>query len=220
MSAETLPMTPEIQKYMLGVCGTFPDVVHRLRAETDALPMGEMQSSIEQGRFITVLLKALAARRVLEIGVFTGYSALVTALALPEDGRILACDVSEEWTSIGRRYWQEAGVAHKIDLRLAPATETLQQLLEAGDAGSFDFCFIDADKPNYDNYYELALKLVRKGGLIGVDNTLWDGFPADPARQDESTVAIRNLNAKMAADPRVEICLVPIGDGLSLACVL
>jgi predicted O-methyltransferase YrrM len=157
------------------------------------------------------------ARKALEIGVFTGYSALAVASALPEDGKLIACDVSEEWTRIARRYWQEAGLSSRIDLRLGPAAETLAALLREGGAGSFDFAFIDADKDNNDVYYEACLKLVRPGGLIAVDNAIWGGRVADPAVQDAETEAIRALNLKMRDDPRVEACLLTVGDGVMLA---
>ena len=153
----------------------------------------------------------------MEVGTFTGYSALAVALALPEDGRLVACDVSEEWTAIGRRYWEEAGVAHKIDLRLAPALETLDRLLAEGHAGTFDFVFIDADKEGYDAYYERALVLLRTGGLIALDNTLWEGKVLDAAVTDPDTEAIRALNTKLTGDERVTLSLVPVGDGLTLA---
>lgn len=164
------------------------------------------------------LIKAIGAKRCLEIGTFTGYSALVVALALPEDGKIIACDVSDEFTSVGRPFWQEAGVAHKIDLRIGPGLDSLQALLDEGHAASFDFAFIDADKPNYPHYYEMCLKLVRPGGVIGIDNTLWGGRIADLSHQDESTQIIRTLNERIRNDDRVDMSLVPIGDGLMLAC--
>jgi caffeoyl-CoA O-methyltransferase len=192
-------------------------VLRRLREETAGLEHADMQIGPEQGQLMALLLELLDARRVLEIGTFTGYSALVMALALPEDGRVVACDVSEEWTSIGRRYWEEAGVAHKIDLRLAPAAETLQALLADGREGTFDFAFIDADKEGYDRYYELALRLVRTGGLVAIDNTLWEGKVADPSATDADTEAIRALNAKLRTDERVTLSLLPVGDGLTLA---
>jgi caffeoyl-CoA O-methyltransferase len=176
-----------------------------------------MQISPEQGQFMALLVELMGARKTLEVGTFTGYSALVVALALPADGRVVACDVSEEWTSVARRYWDEAGVAHKIDLRLGPAWKTLESLLDEGRRHDFDFAFIDADKVNYDAYYELALELVRPGGLIAVDNTLWHGKVIDPAVTDDDTEAIRRLNAKLESDERVTLSLVPIGDGLSLA---
>jgi caffeoyl-CoA O-methyltransferase len=166
---------------------------------------------------MALLVRLMGARRCLEVGVFTGYSSLAVALALPDEGRIVACDVSEEWTSVARRYWAEAGVAHKIDLRLAPALETLEALLVAGEAGCFDFAFLDADKENYLRYYEHALELVRPGGLIVADNTLWSGRVADPANTEAATVELRRFNARLLADDRVDLSVVPIGDGLTLA---
>jgi caffeoyl-CoA O-methyltransferase len=176
-----------------------------------------MQVSPEQGQCLQLLVKLMGARRCLEVGVFTGYSSLCVALALPADGKIIACDVSVEWTDIARRFWQRAGIADKIDLRLAPALETLDGLLAEGQHGTFDFAFIDADKPNYWNYYERVYELVRSGGLIGFDNTLWSGRPADPSDHSENTVAIRNFNQKLHRDERVMISMLPIGDGLTLA---
>jgi caffeoyl-CoA O-methyltransferase len=176
-----------------------------------------MQIAPDQGALLAVLVRAIGARQALEIGVFTGYSSLCIAGALPADGRLVACDVSEEWTRVARRYWAEAGLAGKIDLRLAPGADVLADLLREGRAGAFDFAFIDADKENGDLYYERCLELVRPGGLIAVDNALWDGAVADPSVQDEATKAIRALNTKVCADPRVEACLATIGDGMLLA---
>lgn len=217
MSARTLSMTDTLHDYLLSVHRPLPDLFARLREETRTLPNGGMQISVEQGRFMEFLIKLTQPKKVLEIGVFTGYSALTVANALPEDGRLIACDISEEWTSIARRYWQEANISHKIDLRIAPAIQTLDHLLEEGHAETFDFAFIDADKPNYDGYYERALQLIRPGAVIGIDNTLWYGKVADHSVQDESTVALRDLNAKLRDDPRVTLSLLPIGDGLTLA---
>jgi len=162
-------------------------------------------------------VRLTGTRRALEVGTFTGYSALVVAEALPADGKLIACDVSAEWTSIGKPFWQEAGVAARIDLRLKPAVETLDELLHAGERGRFDFAFIDADKSNYDRYYERALELLRPGGLVGVDNTLWSGAVVDAKRTDADTRAIRALNEKVKSDARVDMVLLPIGDGLTLA---
>ena len=217
MSARTLSMTDSLHDYLLTINRPLPDHFARLRAETAEMPNGGMQISVEQGHFMDLLTRLIGAKKVLEVGVFTGYSALTVASALPEDGKLIACDVSEEWTSIGRKYWEEAGVAHKIDLRIAPAVETLDRLLAEGQGGTFDFAFIDADKPNYDAYYERILQLIRPNGLIGIDNTLWYGKVADDSVQDESTVALRNLNAKLAADSRITVSVLPIGDGLTLA---
>lgn len=217
MSTKTLAVTDRIHDYLLQVTLRETPLMKRLRDETAAMPMSRMQISPEQGQLMGLLVELLGARRCIEVGVFTGYSALSVAQVLPEEGRIVACDVSEEWTAIARRYWDEAGVTNKIDLRLAPATATLEQLLQAGEAGSFDFSFIDADKTNYDAYYELSLKLLRPGGLIAVDNALWGGDVADPTNTESDTQAIRALNAKVAADQRVSMSLVPIGDGVLLA---
>jgi len=191
--------------------------MRRLREETASMEQANMQIGPEQGQFMALLVELIGARSVLEVGTFTGYSALAMAVALPENGALVACDVSEEWTAIGRRYWEEAGVAHKIELRLAPALETLDALLAEGRAGTFDFAFIDADKEGYDAYYERALELVRLGGLIALDNTLWEGKVADPAATDVDTEAIRAINAKLALDERVTLSLIPVGDGLTLA---
>jgi caffeoyl-CoA O-methyltransferase len=217
MSVATISMTEELYGYLLKTTLREPDILARLRRETAALPSGGMQISPEQGQLMALLIELMGAHRTLEVGVFTGYSSTVVALALPADGRVVACDVSQEWTSIARRYWREAGVEQKIDLHLRPALTTLDALLVDGQAGSFDFAFIDADKTSYDAYYERCLTLVRPGGLIAIDNTLWSGAVADPRDQNASTRAIRELNAKVAADSRVSACLVPIGDGLYLA---
>ncbi len=204
-------MTAALSDYLREVSLRDQPLLARLRAETATHPRAIMQITPEQGQFMQLLLRLIGARRTIEIGVFTGYSALVTALALPADGQVIACDISEEWTSVGRPYWQEAGVAHKIDLRLAPALETLNSL-----KGPFDFAFIDADKTNYDAYYEHCLELVRPGGLILIDNTLWHGDVINPQKQDADTVAIRALNKKLQADQRVDVSLLPIGDGLTV----
>jgi caffeoyl-CoA O-methyltransferase len=188
-----------------------------LRAATAKHPRGMMQIAPTQGAFMALLVQAIGAKRCIEIGVFTGYSALSVALALPPEGRLIACDVSEEYTSIARRYWAKAGVAGKIELKLGPALATLDGLLAQDGAGSFDFAFIDADKPNYLGYYERCLKLLRQGGLLAIDNVLWGGDVADPEKSDADTTAIRALNDKVAADERVSVSLLPLGDGLTLA---
>jgi caffeoyl-CoA O-methyltransferase len=216
MSRRTIEMNDAVWQYLVNTAHE-PAVLGRLRAETAPLPMGGMQISPEQGRFLALLVELVGARRCVEIGVFTGYSSLAVALVLPPEGKLVACDVSEEWTAIARRYWAEAGVASKIDLRLAPATQSLDALIAGGERGQFDFAFIDADKTGYDAYYERCLELLRPGGLIAIDNSLWGGKVADPSVNDESTTAIRALNAKACADPRVSASLVPIGDGLLLA---
>jgi len=217
MTDRRLQITDEIHRYLIAHSVREPEVLARLRAATVSLPQAQMQIGPEQGQLMGLLARLIGAKRCIEIGVFTGYSSLAVALALPEDGRILACDVSEEWTAIARRFWREAGVEHKIELKLQPATRTLEQLLAAGEAGRYDFAFIDADKPSYDTYYELLLKLLRPGGLIALDNTLWSGHVADPNNRDPNTVALRALNDKLHRDERVDLSLLPVGDGLTLA---
>jgi len=217
MTDRRLQITDEIHRYLLAHSVREPEVLARLRAATASLPQAQMQIGPEQGQLMGLLARLVGAKRCIEIGVFTGYSSLAVALALPEDGRILACDVSEEWTAIARRFWREAGVEHKIELKLQPATRTLEQLLAAGETGRYDFAFIDADKPSYDTYYELLLKLLRPGGLIALDNTLWSGHVADPNNRDPNTVALRALNDKLHRDERVDLSLLPVGDGLTLA---
>ncbi|HTO59124.1 MAG TPA: class I SAM-dependent methyltransferase [Pseudomonadales bacterium] len=216
MSARTLTITPALHEYLTRVGVRESSTAAALRVETAKLPMAMMQISPEQAAFMQLVVKLLGVRRALEVGTFTGYSALAVAEAMPADGKLICCDVSDEWTSIGKKHWAAAGVAHKIDLRLAPAVTTLDQLLASGQANAFDFAFIDADKSNYDNYYERALKLVRVGGLIGIDNTLWNGAVVDASRQDADTKAIRALNEKVHADSRIDVVLLPIGDGLTL----
>ena len=217
MSRATLSLDGPLYDYLLDVSTREPAVLARLRAETAPLPLANMQIGPEQGQFMGLLVELIRARRALEIGVFTGYSSLCVALALPVDGELIACDVDANWTAIARRYWLEAGVASKIDLRLAPALDTLDDLLNSGNAGSFDFAFIDADKESYDAYYEHALQLMRAGGLIAIDNVLWHGAVADSSYNDSETQAIRALNEKLHGDERVSLSLVPIGDGLTLA---
>jgi len=215
---EDLTIDEPLWDYIRSVTLREPSVLQRLREETRNLPQGTMQISAEQGQFMALLIQLLGARKTLEIGVFTGYSSLAVALALPEDGRVIACDVNEEYTAIARRYWREAGVERKIDLRLRPALETLDDLIATGQGGRFDFVFIDADKTNYANYFERALVLVRAGGLIAVDNVLWSGSVIDPAVQDADTRAIRAFNEKLHGDERVWLSMLPVRDGLTLAC--
>lgn len=217
MSSKHTQLSPALADYITAVSLREPPLFRELRDETAKLEWARMQISPEQGQFLELLVLILGARRTIEIGVFTGYSSLVVATALPPDGRIVACDVSEEWTSIARRYWKRAGVANKIDLQLRPALETLDRLLAEGKRGTFDFAFIDADKENYDAYYERCLQLVRIGGVIAIDNVLWHGAVVDPNMNDADTIAIRELNRKIHADSRVAISLVPMGDGLTLA---
>ena len=217
MSNKILPLNNFLYEYILSVSLREPEVLARLRAETLQQPMSMMLSAPEQGQVLALLAQLIGARKCLEVGVYTGYSTLWVALALPHDGSVLACDISEKWTAIARRYWEEAGVAELIDLQLAPALETLDRLLAADQAGSFDFAFIDADKENYPDYYERTLQLLRPGGLMVIDNTLWSGAVADTSRQDPETCAIRALNDLVHADDRVQMSLLPVADGLTLA---
>ena len=215
--SDDVVLTPDLSEYIRRVTLREPDLLRRLREETASLPKANMQISPEQGQFMALLIHLLNARKTLEVGVFTGYSSLSVALALPDDGRIIACDVSEEWTAIARRYWREAGVERKIDLRLRPALQTLDDLIALGQGGSFDFAFIDADKENYANYYERALVLIRPGGLIAVDNVLWSGRVIDESVDDADTRAIRAFNEKLKTDERVWLTMLPVRDGLTLA---
>ena len=217
MSKLNTQVTPELGGYIQTVSLREPPVLTRLREETALNPRFGMQVSPEQGQFLAFLARLTGARQTLEIGVFTGYSSLSVALALPDDGHIVACDVSVEWTSVARRYWREAGVERKIELHLRPAIETLRQLTAEGRRSTFDFAFIDADKANYQAYFDSAMELVRPGGLIVVDNVLWHGQVIDPAVRDEDTLAIRQFNRRLHGDGRAHISLVPIGDGLTLA---
>jgi caffeoyl-CoA O-methyltransferase len=217
MSTRTLGLEAPLYDYLLSVSLRESPVLARLRAETASHPKVNMQIAPEQGQFMALLARLIGARHCIEVGVFTGYSSLAVALALPDGGRIVACDVSDEYTTVARRYWAEAGVQDKVDLRLAPAAETLRGLIAAGESGRYDFAFIDADKGGYAEYYERLLALLRPGGLIAVDNTLWGGSVADAADQDPDTRAIRAFNEQLHADERVDLSLVPIGDGLTLA---
>ncbi len=215
---EDLTIGNALWDYMRRVTLREPALLGRLREETARYPTSNCQISAEQGQFMGLLMHLMGARRTIEIGVYTGYSALAVALALPDDGRVIACDISEEWTSVGRRYWREAGVDGKIDLRLGPALATLDGLIASGQANQFDFVFIDADKTNYANYYERALVLLRRGGLIGVDNVLWYGRVIDASFDDEDTRAIRQFNERILNDDRVWLSMLPVRDGLTLAC--
>ena len=217
MAKKTLDLDDTLYDYLLSVSLRDTPLLKALREETETLDMGIMQIAADQGQFMALLVKLIAARNIIEIGTFTGYSALAMAQAMPPGGQLIACDVSEKWTTIARRYWQEAGVADRIDLRLAPAMETIDQLLTEGRAETFDFAFIDADKQNQLAYYERCLQLIRPGGLIAVDNVLWGGSVANPHNQTEDTIAIRRFNQFVLDDPRVDISIVPIGDGLTLA---
>lgn len=217
MSNKSIALNDRVYDYFLSVSLREPAILQQLREETASHPRSMMQIAPDQGQFLALLIQLIGAKKALEIGVFTGYSSLSVALALPEDGKIIACDVSEEYTTIARRYWQAAGVSDKINLRIQPAIQTLDELLAEGLAETFDFAFIDADKENYDNYYERCLKLIRQGGLIVIDNVLWSGQVADPNIQDRSTTAIRAFNKKLHQDERISLSMIPIADGLSLA---
>ncbi|MEH2362690.1 class I SAM-dependent methyltransferase [Nostoc sp.] len=205
-----------IRDYILTISLHESDILRQIREETVKLPYASMQIPAEQGQFMAFLAQLINAKKILEIGVFTGYSALWFALALPPEGRIIACDISEEWTNIAQRYWQQAGVANKIDLRVAPALQTLDALLSNSEAGTFDLIFLDADKENYFNYYERSLQLIRAGGLIIIDNVLWSGKVIDEEFQDTETVALRLLNEKLYKDERIDITVLAIADGLTL----
>jgi caffeoyl-CoA O-methyltransferase len=219
MSRRTLALDDRLHQYLLDVSLREHPQLAALREATRNHPRANMQIAPEQGQFMQLLVKMTGARRTIEIGVFTGYSALAVALALPDDGRVLACDISDEFTRIGRPFWQAAGVAHKIELVLEPALHTLDARLATGEAGHYDFAFIDADKATYDDYYERCLRLLRSGGLIAIDNVLWSGRVADKvdAIADPDTAALQWLNNKLHRDERVDLALLPIGDGLTLA---
>ena len=213
MSRPTL-VSEAVRRYVTETMVRETPLQKELRAETAVLREGQMQIGADQGALFSLLVRAIGARRALEIGSFTGYSGLAIASALPADGKLVCCDMSEEWTAVARRYWTRAGVMDRIDLRLGPAQATLDGLV--GENASFDFAFIDADKTGYDGYYESSLKLVRHGGLIAIDNVLWSERVVDPSVQDEETVALRNLNSKIRNDDRVEPCLLTVGDGIML----
>ena len=217
MSDTTINLTSALYQYLLNNSLREPEVLQQLREQTHKMSMSQMQISPEQGQFMRLLIELMQANKTLEVGVFTGYSTLSVALALPENGRVVACDINVEWTKMAKKYWEMAGVANKIDLRLAPALDTLQSLIDQGESNTFDFAFIDADKVNYDNYYEKSLSLLRPGGLIAVDNVLWSGDVVDSSIHDNNTVAIRELNTKIHNDERVSISMLSIGDGLTLA---
>lgn len=216
MSNRTTPLTEALHQYLLDVSLREPAILRRLREETAGMPEHNMQIAPEQGQFMQLLIKMLGAQRCIEIGTFTGYSTLAMALVLPEGGRIIACDLSEEWTNVARRYWEEAG-AESIDLRIGPADETLAAMIEHGEEDQHDFAFIDADKTGYQGYYEKCLKLLRPGGVVAVDNTLWNGSVVDKDDNNTDTEAIREFNRLLQHDDRIDLSLVPIGDGLTLA---
>lgn len=216
MSPRSISLDDALYNYLLETSLREPQVLARLRGETARMANPEMQIAPEQGQFMAFLVELMGARRIVEVGTFTGYSAAWMALALPEGGRIVACDISEDYTRVARRYWAEAGVTNRIDLRIAPALQTLDGLIAEGGRGRYDFAFIDADKETYDGYYERCLTLLRPGGLIAVDNVLWGGSVIDPDRDDADTNAVRAFNAKVRDDERVSLSMVPIGDGLTL----
>lgn len=217
MTMKSILLTDALYDYMLANSLREPEVLRQLRAETALHEHSGMQISPEQGQFMAMLTELIGAKKILEVGVFTGYSSICLALALPPEGRITACDISDEYTAVARRYWEQAQVAAKIELRLGPALATLDKLIAEGHTASYDLAFIDADKVNYDSYYEQALALLRSGGLLLIDNVLWSGKVVDLAYDDADTVALRELNAKIHADPRVSISLLPVADGLTLA---
>jgi len=217
MSMQDLTITGDLWEYMRRVSLREPDILRKLRQETARLPNSNLQISAEQGQFMALLMHLIGARRTIEIGVYTGYSALVVAQALPDDGHVIACDINEEWAAVARRYWREAGVDRKIDLRIGLALNTLDDLIASGQGNRFDFVFIDADKPNYANYYERALVLLRPGGLIAVDNVLWYGRVIDASVDDPDTRAIRAFNQQLKGDDRVWLSMLPVRDGLTLA---
>ena len=211
-------LLPEkVEKYVSTVATRETELQRRLRAETATLSGAGMQIGADEGALLALLVRLIGARRALEIGTYTGYSALAVAMALPADGLLTCCDISDVWTQVARRYWREAGLATRIELKLAPAAKTLRELIRDPGAGTFDFAFIDADKEGYDGYYESCLILLRAGGLMAFDNTLWSGRVADAAQDDADTVALRNLNAKVRDDARVDSCLLTVGDGVLLA---
>ncbi|UCB54832.1 MAG: class I SAM-dependent methyltransferase [Thiotrichales bacterium] len=216
MSNRTLTIDDRVYDYLLSVSLRESDLLKQLREETTGIEYSEMQIAPEQGQFMSLLVRLIGARRALEVGTYTGYSSICIATALPADGVLVCCDDSEEWTAIAGKYWQWAGLEDRIDFRLGDASASLRQLVDQGGSGSFDFIFIDADKQNYPLYYELSLQLLREGGLLAVDNTLWSGNVADPENMEPATRAIRRFNEQLMADERVDISLVPIGDGLTL----
>jgi predicted O-methyltransferase YrrM len=217
MSRFHTPVTADLARYIREVTLREPEALRRLREETELLPEASLQSAPEQGQFLQLLALAVGARRALEVGVFMGYSSAWVALALPPGGRLIACDRNAEYARRARRTWREAGVEDRVELRLGPALDTLDGLLASGQAGAFDFAYIDADKANYSNYYDRALELVRCGGLIAADNVLWRGEVADASVRDADAEAIRAFNRKLHGDPRIELSMVPLGDGLTVA---
>ena len=217
MSSSTLQLNEKVHDYLLGHSLRESTVCQQLREETKPMKMGMMQVSPEQGQFMAFLVELTGTRKAVEVGTFTGYSALCVAQALPEEGTLVCCDVSEEWTAVGKKYWEQAGVSDRIDLRIGPAVDTLKAMCDSGEEGSFDFGFIDADKTNYQYYYEHVLALLRSGGLLLIDNVLWGGSVANPEKTDKDTEAIRALNTFLHHDDRVSLSMLPVGDGLTLA---
>ena len=217
MSSSTLQLNEKVYDYLLGHSLRESAACQQLREETKPMKMGMMQVAPEQCQFMSLLVELIGARKAVEVGTFTGYSALRVAQALPEDGTLVCCDVSEEWTAVGKKYWEQAGVSDRINLKIGPAVDTLQAMRDAGEENTFDFGFIDADKLNYQSYYEHVLALLRTGGLLLIDNVLWGGSVANPDKTDEDTEAIRNLNTFLHADDRVSLSMLPVGDGLTLA---
>jgi predicted O-methyltransferase YrrM len=216
MSNASLGLPPDLQAYLVEHGVREPEILKRLREETSLLPQHNMQIAPEQGALMAMLVGLIGARRCIELGTFTGYSSLAVALALPADGQIVCCDLSEEWTSVARRYWSEAGVADRVELRLGPALETLDELIAGGASGTFDFAFIDASKAEYPDYHERILRLLRQGGLAVYDNVLWEGGVIDESMTDADTVGVRRLNDRLVADERVSISMIPVADGLTL----
>jgi caffeoyl-CoA O-methyltransferase len=217
MANRSIQITEQLYDYMIANSVREPEILAELRAETSKLPMAMMQIGPEQGQFMALLVRLIGAKNIVEVGTFTGYSSLAMALALGKDAHITCFDISEEYTAIARKYWAKAGVADRMELKLGPAAELLKAMLDNGARGKIDFAFIDADKTNYETYYDLVLQMLWPGGLIAIDNVLWGGDVANPKKKDEDTEAIRRINRKVHADERVDVSLVPIGDGLTLA---
>lgn len=217
MFKNALGLPDALYDYILSNSLKEATILSALREETARHKQARMQISPEQGQLLSLLIRLMGAKRILEVGVFTGYSSLTMAMALPSDGLLVACDISEEYTNIAKRYWEQAGIQHKIDLRIAPALDTLDSLLQAGQAETFDFVFIDADKGNYGHYYDRALQLLRPGGLMAIDNVLWSGRVADSQSNDKIVQTMRQFNEKVAQDDRVQVSLLPMGDGITLA---